>query len=362
MDNLAKYKLSQYKTIRPLNEEETVILGYDITDDRVCVIKYVQIEKKSIYDRLKNIECDSLPEIYDVFEADGRCVIAEKYIKGKSVEQLINENGAFTEKRAIRYMLDICRALKSVHSLKIIHRDISPDNIIIDENDNAVLLDFDIARESRKDKTTDTEILGTAGFAAPEQYGFAQTDARSDIYSMGVILNYMLTGHIVREGVYEKRFFKKIINNAVKIDPDMRYGSIEDMERALKKYCGHTEAKGIFSQLISDIKQTSMSDLALFPLPGFRTGSVIRMAAALLAYLILVVMLFANSFNSARELIDFVVIYIAEIIFPMWLFGNRARQVRIIPGFRRLAYPARFLASAVIYIAVIIIVYSTVPI
>ncbi len=119
----------------------------------------------------------------------------------------------------------------------------------------------------------------------------------------------------------------------------------------------------MFVQLISDIKETKLSDMALFPPPGFRTGSIIRMAIGLFAYIIFFVLLFSNmdQFKNAEELIDFVILYTAEIIFPMWLFGNRARQVRLIPGLRRLEYPGRLIASFIIYFVVDFVVCLTVP-
>ncbi len=363
MDNSVKYKLSQYKDIRPLNEEGTVMLVLRLTDDVLCVKRYADKELLEVYEKLKTVKNENIPEIYDVIETENNIVIAEQYIKGRTLEEMIREKGCLTKNETCALILDVCSALKAVHKLNIVHRDISPDNIIITDEGKGFLLDFDISRRSNKEKSVDTSILGTFGFASPEQYGFTQTDARSDIYSAGVLLNYMLTGHIVQEGIYDKAPFKSIINKAVKIDPDMRYRNIESMERDIKRHYIPIDLKSIPSKLISDIKETRLSDIALFPPPGFRSGSIIRMTIALLSYIILAVLLVTNaySFKSTGEIIDFVILYVMEIIFPMWLFGNGARQIRLIPGLRRLGYPGRLFASAVVYFAVDIFIITVIP-
>lgn len=75
-----------------------------------------------------------------------------------------------------------------------VHRDIKPENIIL-RGSQAVLIDFDAARLHKPEHEADTQILGTTGFAAPEQYGLSQSDIRTDIYSLGVLINVMLTGN-----------------------------------------------------------------------------------------------------------------------------------------------------------------------
>src|SRR5699024_6653849 len=89
--------------------------------------------------------------------------------------------------------IQICKALWVLHSMAAVHRDIKPENVILRGSD-AVLIDFDAARLHKPDHETDTQILGTTGFAAPEQYGLSQSDTRTDIYSLGILINVMLTG------------------------------------------------------------------------------------------------------------------------------------------------------------------------
>ena len=119
-------------------------------------------------------------------------LVLEEYIRGDSLAYLL-ENGPLPPEYARRIALQVCQALEVLHGLGIVHRDIKPENILI-RGDEAVLIDFDVSRVHKSEGLSDTRIMGTTGYAAPEQYGFSQTDARADIYSLGVLLNEMLTG------------------------------------------------------------------------------------------------------------------------------------------------------------------------
>ena len=366
MDNLAKYKLSQFKDIRTLNEEGTAILSYNISDDKAYVIKYTDIEKRPIYDKIKNIKCNNMPEIYEIIEDNDKCIIIEKYIKGFGLERLIKERGPLKEKTACKYILDICQALRAVHSLNIIHRDISPDNVIIDENDNAVLLDFDIAREGSKNKSTDTTILGTAGFASPEQYGFAQTDARSDIYSLGALFNYMLTGYIPQIGAYAEEPYYSVISKATKIDSSMRYGSVEKFESEISGLIKtktplntdkNTEIKA------QDIPQSKMERLGLNKVPGFRTDSEVKKFIAAMIYIIFFVAIFSAvaAGENPVAIVEYMSVNFMVMILPIWWFGNNGKQWDIIPGMSHLGKETKTVIAVIIYFTAVMIFVYIVP-
>ena len=202
MDYFTEYKLSKYKEIEPLSAKGTTVLVYDTVERQLFVKKVVNEKIYNIYKKINDIECDYMPKIIDTIKAEDEYIIIEEFIKGDSVDYLIKQNGVFSEEKAVSYIIDIGEALKQIHGRNIVHRDITPNNVIIDENDRAVLLDFDIARMEDKSESRDTTLLGTAGFASPEQYGFAPTDTRGDIFSMGALLNFMLTGDVVQKKIY----------------------------------------------------------------------------------------------------------------------------------------------------------------
>lgn len=358
MDNFVKYKLSQYKAIRQLNDENTVVLCYDISNDKTCVKKIVNKTAFEIYKQIVDIKSDFLPEIYEIFEYENDYIIVEEYIKGNSIEEIINEKGNLSESEALKYMLDICNALEEVHNKNIVHRDVSPDNVIISENNKAVLLDFDIARMGGKNKTTDTTILGTAGFASPEQFDFAQTDRRSDIYSLGVLLNYMLTGHILQSDIYGKEPFKTIILKATQIDPHFRYENILDMKEDIYKcikVIGDSSKFEDINYINGSSKNKSGNKFKLNRIPGFRTGNPQRMVIAACIYTMCIIFFIGlvSDHKGIGYVLDYMVGYLMMFIIPMWWFGGNGSQWNIIPGIAKLKYNEKRVLAIIIYVVVL---------
>ncbi|MBQ9065803.1 MAG: serine/threonine protein kinase [Blautia sp.] len=144
------------------------------------------------YEILKKIRCANLPVIYECAEEDGRVLVLEEYVRGDNLQDLLL-CGPLDVYEVRRIAAQLCNALWVLHNSGLVHRDVKPDNVIM-RGDSAILIDFDAARIYTEKKSADTHVLGTVGYASPEQYGFSQTDARSDIYSLGVLMNIMLTG------------------------------------------------------------------------------------------------------------------------------------------------------------------------
>ena len=175
-----------------------------------------------LYETLKNSECKYLPRIYSVDIGDGKTVITEEFISEKN---LLTAN--LDEKQIIRAMVQLCAALDFIHSLGIVHRDIKPSNILLSEDGDIRLIDFEAARFVRDDKDRDTRYLGTDGFAPPEQYGFSQTDFRTDIYAAGQTMKILLGS------LSAKRKYAKIIGKCTAFDPAERYQSAKAFADAL---------------------------------------------------------------------------------------------------------------------------------
>ncbi|MDE5582217.1 MAG: serine/threonine protein kinase, partial [Ruminococcus sp.] len=175
-----------------------------------------------LYETLKNSECKYLPKIYSVDIAEGKTVVTEEFISDKN---LLAAN--LNEKQVIRAMVQLCAALDFIHGLGIIHRDIKPSNILLSENGNIRLIDFEAARFVRDDKDRDTRYLGTDGFAPPEQYGFSQTDFRTDIYAAGQTMKTLLGS------LSAKKKYAKIIRKCTALDPAERYQSAKALADAL---------------------------------------------------------------------------------------------------------------------------------
>lgn len=176
-----------------------------------------------VYKKLLLVGSPNLPKIYEAAEKDGHTAVLEEYIHGDSLDFLL-EGALCSPAEARDIMLQLCRGLWVLHSLGAVHRDIKPNNIIL-RGEDAVLIDFDASRLHKSEASADTRALGTLGYAAPEQYGFSQTDERADIYSLGVLLNVMLTGQHPSRALAGGHM-GKVIEKCTMTSPAKRYKNV----------------------------------------------------------------------------------------------------------------------------------------
>ena len=176
-----------YEIIDDLKPNGKVKLAYDRRAKLICVIKERSLEVAKLYGILKAAAIPHLPEIYRLVKFNKKLFVVEEYIAGRTLEEILKYEKNFDEKNTANITRQICQSLKILHGYKIIHRDIKPSNIMLTRDGFIRLIDFGISRIAKDDSDTDTNFLGTRGYAPPEQYGFGQTDARSDIYSLGVL-------------------------------------------------------------------------------------------------------------------------------------------------------------------------------
>jgi eukaryotic-like serine/threonine-protein kinase len=138
--------------------------------------------------------------VYDRGEWDGTYWIAMEYLEGRSLKRVIQEEGPLAPERAVDLAIQILRAARFAHRRGVIHRDLKPHNVIVDDEGRAKVTDFGIARAGASDMTQTGSIMGTAQYLSPEQAQGHAVSAQSDIYSVGIILYEMLTGRVPFEG------------------------------------------------------------------------------------------------------------------------------------------------------------------
>lgn len=261
-------------------EEPTVFLAKNIQTGKIAVKKYVDADKIAVYAKLSRIEDIHLEKVYEYASDERRGIVLTEYIGGTTLEELLRTQGFMSVEEACHVLEALCQALKKVHEAGIIHRDINPKNIMVSNDGVIKLIDFGIAREKKEKQTQDTTILGTPGYAAPEQFGFGQTDEKADIYALGVLLNVLLTGSLPTEKVYEELPISAVIRRCIQMDAGARYQNVDELLADLELM---NEPRAFGTQERNN-KNDKKEHYVSTWLPGFRTGVTWKNVVAVIGY------------------------------------------------------------------------------
>ena len=225
---IESYIETEYTPIKTLKQTErsNVYLAKD-TSEQIVVVKSVQTTGLP-YKKLKEINHPLWPRILFTAEEDGVTWIVEEYVSGNTLAEEIEIGKRFSAAEVMGIMLELLDGMIAFHKSGIVHRDIKPSNIILQSKTHVRLIDFEVAREYQEQNSTDTQTFGTTGYAPPEQYGFAQTDERSDIYALGVTMREIWDNN-------RDSRLKKILDKCVELNPKDRYQSAEELKNALLK-------------------------------------------------------------------------------------------------------------------------------
>jgi serine/threonine protein kinase len=246
----------KYEIVKPLSDNPNtyVYLCKNSADGELYTVKKI-LSEPALQHQIE-VECDIaakishpwLPHLVEVTEEDGFTVFVYSYIEGISLQKYLDIYGPATPEKVIHWFIQLCEALHYLHTKlerPVIHRDIKPDNLIIDNGGNIHLIDLDIARYSKHVSLKDTIQLGSVGFAAPEQYGSGQSDEKTDIYGLGVSMYFALTGHSLTEPPYQvlpphmvskdiPKSLSEIIVKCTRTDPSDRYVHACDLLEEIK--------------------------------------------------------------------------------------------------------------------------------
>ncbi|MBR0434579.1 MAG: protein kinase [Lachnospiraceae bacterium] len=271
MDVNNKTNLSYYKTITAINELHNIFLVKHIESGKIYVKKVMDVYNSAVYKSLFENHIQGTPRIIDYEEDDNQLIVIEEYINGLTISEMI-DSALLTKDKIIKYTMGLCDILAIMHSQKpaIIHRDIKPSNIIVTDYDEVFLIDFNAAKNYNKIEKNDTVLLGTEGYAAPEQYGFGASSPQTDVYAMGILLKEMLDSIDCRD----ERLLS-IVDKCTKLEPQNRYGNIIVLKKDLSL---------VKDKKADDSETESESHKNIYTPPGFRTMRPWKMLIALLGY------------------------------------------------------------------------------
>jgi len=223
--------ISWYREIADLKKEHMVSLVQHRETGKIYVKKVLHVYDVNVYELLFRHPVLCIPRIYAAYDSGSELTLIEEYISGETLAEILELCGTLSKEDAVRYTQKLCNILKELHSFQpaIIHRDIKPSNVMITEDDRVILLDLNAAKQATPEKSHDTRLIGTAGYAAPEQYGFGTSTVETDIYAVGILLQTML------EKADQTGKLQRIIQRCCQMDPAKRYRNDNQLLRALKK-------------------------------------------------------------------------------------------------------------------------------
>ncbi len=223
----------EYASVKPFGDSQRDFLVTDKFDGHQYFLKKREVYSLRVYEYLRDHHIDNTPVIYRVWESEGSLMILEEFITGITLSDYIEKKRHLTLEEAVELTNQLCDIVRELHQCDppIIHRDIKPANIMITDDGRLILLDMDAAKVFSDHESRDTYLLGTYGYAAPEQYGFGKASVSSDIYSIGKVLEEMLTGDVNGEA---DGYIKAVIDRCTQIDPANRYSSVAQLQKELR--------------------------------------------------------------------------------------------------------------------------------
>lgn len=366
-------RLSFYRELTVLDEKKNIVLVQDRRNSELCVKKTLDIYSRDVYEQLASVRIEGVPAVKECVADDGKLIVVEEYVQGRSLKQVLDEHGLLNEEQAYEIAVQLVDILVRLHQLEpaIVHRDIKPSNIIIEKNGHVNLIDFNAARHVNADKNEDTRMLGTVYFAAPEQFGFGQSDERTDIYGLGATINYIMTGDKLGAGIAEC-IFSDILKKCLMVDAKDRYQSAEELRGVLDmlNYSivqdNRKKAETAFGKdnTVSVVRTyRNIRDIIVkmyrkyqkrnydidtswrrYLLPGFRRLNVVYCLIALVWYAVIVWMTITFAVTDSKTGIpvtggELTMYKIAVFVFlfgmTMW-FGNYLNIRRKLPGMKKI--------------------------
>lgn len=282
MDINSRLTMSYYKDIAEINPEHNITLVQHVETKKVYVKKILKQYNKRIYIDLMLNPIAGLPQVYEVVESNDELTVIEEYISGDTLQEMLDANITISPYNICKYVIQLCEILSILHSQNppIIHRDIKPSNIMITPGKQVILIDLNAAKYVDTTKSADTTLLGTKGYAAPEQYGFGSSSEKTDIYAIGMLLKSLISETAVESHLISD-YLNPIIEKCTYIDPLQRYSTVEEVKDALYEL-------PLLQMPTKPKRQKRDNRFKKYLPPGFRTGNIVHILLATAGYTLLV--------------------------------------------------------------------------
>ena len=261
------------------NEDSATFLVKETAVGILCVLKWgrnMQAEllrnEMEILEKLADRKLSGIPKVYRIFEESSEVYLVREYIEGTPLAHMVLQKGGIPEAEICRISRKICQTAEQFQNPDnlMIHRDIKPENIVITAGGEAVFIDFGTMRSYKKDGSRDTFVVGTRGTAAPEQYGYTQTDQRTDVYAIGQTMLYMVSESYEMDQLSQcniSRKLKKVIEKACSFEPDKRYTDASELSRAIEK-CQKNSRKTLWKKTGAAVGLIAAGYILAFLFPG----------------------------------------------------------------------------------------------
>ncbi len=233
MTDAEEFLLSLYKDVKELsctNISQVVLVRHQL-DNQLYIRRTLPKDRRSLYFALKQHSFPGIPAIKEIIY-DGKTIVLEQYIEGCSLSELAHKGLSTADFTS--YMISLLQILHNLHSNGIIHRDLKEENILIDTNSQLFLIDFAISKTITSDANSEENTLGTIAYAAPEQFGLAPTDPKSDLFSFGKICLNLLQCCSTLSSV-QREMWTTIADKCLAFHPQNRYASAEEILQIIKQ-------------------------------------------------------------------------------------------------------------------------------
>lgn len=316
MEGHGAYPRERYEELEPLDRRGHVLLVRDRENGQLYVKKQLVTHAPEVYRQLLRAPVEGMPVLLGVWPQGEELVTIEEYLPGRTLAEILAEDGPFNENETFCIGIALCGILKELHSRKptIIHRDIKPSNVMRLPDGTIALLDLSAAKLEDSRENRDTVLIGTSGFAAPEQYGFSASTVQTDLYALGVLLNVLATGAMPWEQLAGGRL-RRVIRRCLKLEPKDRYIDARELQSALKR--------------------AAAMHIEWLP-PGFRTMRWYKMLPAALWYLYILHFSLTHAVDGSDPVHELStrVLDAAAHLLPTLFYGNYLDVQRFFPFMR----------------------------